>query len=118
MAPTPYSLTLNYENRLRSSPSLPTEEEERAGERSCVFIGFPLSPTLSRPFLAGRGRPTPGVIRGFPLRIPSFKPQGPAPKPLIKDSRVRIYPNSAFCLLPSAFALIQHAPAILSQAAR
>src|SRR5712692_2165322 len=47
--------------RTRSSPSLPTEEEERAGERSRVFIGFPLSPTLPRSFLAGRGRPTLGV---------------------------------------------------------
>src|SRR6266568_9050641 len=41
------ALALNQGNRVRSSPSLPTQEEERAGERSCVFIGFPLSPTLS-----------------------------------------------------------------------
>src|SRR5229473_7327687 len=44
--PRPHS-QLNQGNRPRSSPSLPTEEEERAGERSRVFIGFPLSPTLS-----------------------------------------------------------------------
>src|SRR6266446_6362960 len=42
-------------------------------------------------------------------------PQAPAPKPFIADSRVRILPNSAFRVLPSAFALHRHAPAILSR---
>src|SRR5713226_7869961 len=50
-------LHLGQGNRPRSSPSLPTEEEERAGERSRVLIGLPLSPTLS-PLVPRRQRAT------------------------------------------------------------
>ena len=42
LSPLPGPIGIELErNRPRSSPSLPTEEE-RAGERSRVFIGFPL----------------------------------------------------------------------------
>jgi hypothetical protein len=41
--------------RKRTSPSLPTKEEERAGERSLVLLDFPSPQPSPRSFLAGRG---------------------------------------------------------------
>jgi len=41
--------------RKRSSPSLPTKEEERVGERSLVLLDFPSPQPFPRSFLAGRG---------------------------------------------------------------
>ena len=41
--------------RKRFSPSLPTKEEERVGERSLVLLDFPSPHPSPRSFLAGRG---------------------------------------------------------------
>ena len=41
--------------RKRSSPSLPTKEEKRGGERSLVLLAFPSPQPSPRSFLAERG---------------------------------------------------------------